>query len=109
MGKRKPADPGVGRVRLGVMGRNQGRWFRVSTTLRDVDSQKLKIVEYTYAEGLQPVEFIEETNSGKIPISERKLQQVVDSMVLGDTLIVSELSTLGRNMVDVPALRRSVA
>ena len=75
--------------------------FCVSTALQDADNQKLGIVEYTYAEGLQPVEFIEETTSGKTPISERKLQQVIDSMVQGDTLIVSELSRLGRNMVEV--------
>ena len=51
-------------------------YLRVSTALQDADNQKLGIVEYTYAEGLQPVEFIEETTSGKTPISERKLQQV---------------------------------
>jgi DNA invertase Pin-like site-specific DNA recombinase len=76
-------------------------YLRVSTALQDADNQKLGIVEYTYSEGLQPVEFIEETTSGKTPISERKLQQVIDSMVQGDTLIVSELSRLGRNMVEV--------
>ena len=76
-------------------------YLRVSTALQDADNQKLGIVEYTYAEGLQPVEFIEETTSGKTPISERKLQQVIDSMVQGDTLIMSELSRLGRNMVEV--------
>jgi len=76
-------------------------YLRVSTALQDAENQKLGIVEYTYAEGLQPVEFIEETTSGKTLISERKLQQVIDSMVQGDTLIVSELSRLGRNMVEV--------
>jgi hypothetical protein len=58
-------------------------------------------VEASYAEGLQPVEFIEETTIGTTPNSERKLQQVIDSMVLGDTLIVSRLSRLARNMVEV--------
>lgn len=76
-------------------------YLRVSTALQDADNEKLGIVEYTYAEGLQPVEFIEETTSGKTPNSERKLQQVIDSMVQGDTLIVSELSRVGRNMVEV--------
>jgi DNA invertase Pin-like site-specific DNA recombinase len=58
-------------------------------------------VEYIYAEVLQPVEFIEETTSGKTPISERKLQQAIDSMVPGDTLVVPELSRLSRNMAEV--------
>ena len=30
-----------------------------------------------------------------------RIQQLIDSMALGDTLIVSELSRLGRNMVEV--------
>lgn len=78
-----------------------GRERRVSTALQDADNQKLGIVDYAKHEGLQPLEFIEETTSGKTPIKERKLQQVIDSMVQGDTLIVSELSRLGRNMVEV--------
>ena len=88
---RKQASPGHRNI----------AYLRVSTALQDADNQKLGIVEYTYAEGLQPVEFIAETTSGKTPIEERKLQQVIDSMVKGDTLIVSELSRLGRNMVEV--------
>jgi len=41
------------------------------------------------------------TTSGKTPIKDRLLQQVIDSMAAGDALIVSELSRLGRNMVEV--------
>jgi hypothetical protein len=33
-------------------------YLRVSTALQDADNQKPGIVEYTYAKGLQPVEFI---------------------------------------------------
>jgi len=89
---RKQATPGYRNI----------AYLRVSTALQDADNQKLGIVEYTYAEGLQPVEFVEETTtSGKTPINERMLRQVIDSMVQGDTLIVSELSRLGRNMVEV--------
>jgi hypothetical protein len=76
-------------------------YLRVSTALQGADNHKRGIVEYTYAEGLQPAGCIEETRSGKTPIKERKLQQVIDSMVQGDTLIVSELSRLSRNMVEV--------
>jgi len=76
-------------------------YLRVSTALQDAENQKLGIIDYATNEGLQPVEFIEETISGKTPIKERKLQQVIDSMVTGDTLIVSELSRIGRNMVEV--------
>jgi DNA invertase Pin-like site-specific DNA recombinase len=76
-------------------------YLRVSTALQDADNQKLGIVNYAAHEGLQPVEFFEETTSGKTPIKDRKLQQVIESMVKGDNLIVSELSRLGRNMVEV--------
>jgi DNA invertase Pin-like site-specific DNA recombinase len=88
---RKQASPGHRNI----------AYLRVSTALQDADNQKLGIVNYAKDERLQPVEFIEETTSGKTPISERKLQQVIDSMVQGDTLIVSDLSRLGRNMVEV--------
>lgn len=69
-----------------------------------IDQGKPGIVGYTCAEGLQPVEFIEETVSGKNTVQERKLQQVIDWIVQGDTLIVSKLSRLGRNMVEVMTL-----
>jgi putative DNA-invertase from lambdoid prophage Rac len=82
-------------------GPNIARYLRVTTALQDADNQKLGIVDYAKHERLQPVEFIEETTSGRTSIKERKLQQVIDSMVQGDTLIVSELSRLGRNMVEV--------
>ena len=76
-------------------------YLRVSTAMQDADNQKLGIVDFAAHEGLQPVEFIEETTSGKTPIKDRQLQQVIESMVKGDNLIVSELSRLGRNMVEV--------
>ena len=76
-------------------------YLRISKAVQDADNQKLGILKYINQEGLQPVEFVEETISGKTPIAERKLQQLIDSMELGDTLIVSELSRLGRNMIEV--------
>jgi putative DNA-invertase from lambdoid prophage Rac len=84
-----------------IPGHRNIAYLRVSTALQDADNQKLGIVDYAKNEGLQPLEFIEETTSGKTPIKDRKLQQVIDSMVQGDTLIVSELSRLGRNMFEV--------
>ena len=76
-------------------------YLRVPTALQDAENQQHGILKYIKQEGIQPIEFIEETTSGKTPINERKLQQVIDSMVSGDTLVVSELSRLGRNMVEV--------
>jgi DNA invertase Pin-like site-specific DNA recombinase len=76
-------------------------YLRVSTAMQDALNQKTGIVDFVKKEGLQPVEFIEETTSGKTPIKDRQLQQVIESMVKGDNLIVSELSRLGRNMVEV--------
>jgi len=69
---RKQANPGHRNI----------AYLRVITALQDADNQKLGIVEYTCAEGLQPVEFIEETTSGETPINERKLQQVTTSACL---------------------------
>ncbi|MGB3849373.1 MAG: recombinase family protein [Tunicatimonas sp.] len=49
--------------------------------------------------------WIEETVSGTKKIEARKLGTFLDSMQEFDTLIVSELSRLGRNLMGAPVAR----
>lgn len=49
---------------------------------------------------LGKVEFVKETVSGKVSWKKRKLANVVDELKQGDSLIVSELSRLGRSMLE---------
>jgi DNA invertase Pin-like site-specific DNA recombinase len=47
------------------------------------------------------VEFVEEKVSGKMSWKARKIKSVIDELNRGDNLIVSELSRLGRSMLDI--------
>jgi DNA invertase Pin-like site-specific DNA recombinase len=44
--------------------------------------------------------FVEDTVSGRVPWRRRQIAQVLDDLQSGDTLVVSELSHLGRSMLE---------
>jgi len=46
------------------------------------------------------VEWIEEHVSSRVPWQKRKVAQILADLQRGDTLIVSELSRLGRSMLE---------
>lgn len=47
------------------------------------------------------VEFVEEGISGKINWKKRKIGDIINKLQKGDTIIVSELSRLGRSMLEI--------
>jgi DNA invertase Pin-like site-specific DNA recombinase len=49
---------------------------------------------------LGKVQFVEEKISGKISWRKRKVAEILDELVAGDIIIVSELSRLGRSMLE---------
>ena len=49
---------------------------------------------------LNQVEFIEEQASGKVSWRKRQIAKVIEELNDGDSLIVSELSRLGRSMLE---------
>lgn len=76
-------------------------YIRVSTDKQDNQKQKHLILEHAHLNNLKIDEFVEvEISSGK---SEklRKIDELKDRLKKDDTLIVAELSRLGRNMMDV--------
>jgi len=80
-------------------------YLRVSTDTQDLENQRHGVLEFIKREGLQPVEFVEEKVPGKTPVADRDLgKKVIPHLQGGDALIVSELSRLGRNMVEVMAI-----
>ena len=76
-------------------------YIRVSTDKQDYSNQEFSILQYANKNGLGNVEFISETVSGKISWKSREISKLVDRMNKGDTLIVSELSRLGRTMLEI--------
>ena len=78
-------------------------YLRVSTGLQDLKNQKLGIHELAHKHNWN-VHFIEETVSGKVSYKERRLGKLISVLKKDDILIVSELSRLGRSMVEIMTL-----
>ena len=75
-------------------------YLRVSTADQDLDKNKSDILHLANEKKLGTVEWVKETASGKINWRKRKIAQVIDSLKEGDTILVSELSRLGRSMLE---------
>ena len=76
-------------------------YLRVSTVDQDVDKFKGQILAYANDHSLGRVTFCEEHVSGAKSWRNRKLAGVVEELGPGDTLLVPELSRLGRSIVEV--------
>ena len=76
-------------------------YIRVSTDCQDVENQRLEILNLANEKDLGKVSFIEETISGRKSWRDRELSSILETMKPGDTLIVSELSRLGRSMLEI--------
>jgi DNA invertase Pin-like site-specific DNA recombinase len=75
-------------------------WIRVSTEKQDRDNQRHAILEYcnTKQWHIDSNDWFEFTVSTRRKELKDYIHQMVESMAAGDTLIVSELSRLGRSM-----------
>jgi len=75
-------------------------YLRVSTTDQDIEKNKFDILQLANDRQLGNVEWVEETESGRVSWRKRKIAAIIDEAIEGDTLIVSELSRLGRSMLE---------
>ncbi len=75
-------------------------YLRVSKVTQDLDKNRADILTLANREGFGRVEFVEEKASGKIGWRKRKIAEILDELREGDALIVSELSRLGRSMLE---------
>ena len=77
-------------------------YLRVSTVDQDVEKNKADILNFVNGKKFgRNVEFVDEKISGMKSWKKRKLAQVVEDLQAGDTLVVPELSRLGRSLVEV--------
>lgn len=76
-------------------------YIRVSTDEQDTNNQRFEILDYANKQELGQVKIIAESVSGKITWKKRELAPLVEKLGKGDTLIVSELSRLGRSMLEI--------
>lgn len=75
-------------------------YLRVSTIDQDLEKNKHDILKLANEKDLGKVHFVEEKVSGTVPWKKRKLADILGELEAGDTLIVSELSRLGRSMLE---------
>lgn len=73
-------------------------YIRVSTDTQTVENQKLVIKDWCRKKRIKIDSWTEETISGTKKTKDRKLGGLLNSMQPGDTLIVTEISRLGRSI-----------
>ena len=79
-------------------------YLRASTGKQDLNNQKLEILEYCRKNDLKIDEFIKITISSRKTNKQRRIDEMVAKLNESDTLIVTELSRLGRSTAEVIAL-----
>lgn len=79
-------------------------YIRVSTDKQTVENQRYEINQFCERNVIVVDKWIEETISGSKKIEERKLGKLLKRMKKGDTLICSELSRLGRNLLMIMSI-----
>ncbi len=75
-------------------------YLRVSTLNQELEKNKSDILALANNFHLGKVSFVEEMVSGKVSWRKRKIAEVLEDMKAGDSIIVSELSRLGRSMLE---------
>lgn len=79
-------------------------YLRTSTEKQDVNNQKVEILEYARREGLHIEDFIAVSASSRRGRRERRIDFLLQKLEEGDTLLITELSRLGRSTGEVIAL-----
>ncbi|WP_121628913.1 recombinase family protein [Poseidonibacter antarcticus] len=76
-------------------------YIRVSTEQQSMKNQKHKLLEYAQINKLVIDEFIELEISSKKSQKDRLLDNIFEKLTNGDIFICTELSRLGRNMLEI--------
>src|SRR3954469_23679294 len=72
-------------------------YLRVSTGSQDLANQKLAVLDYARQKRFAIDRFVEAQASSRKGPAERRVEELLGSLTVGDRLIVSELSRLGRS------------
>jgi DNA invertase Pin-like site-specific DNA recombinase len=79
-------------------------YIRTSTDKQDLSHQKLEILEFARKQNLKVDEFVEMTMSSRKTSKDRRIDELLEKLVPADSLIVTELSRLGRSTAEVIGL-----
>ncbi|MBV9482921.1 MAG: master DNA invertase Mpi family serine-type recombinase [Acidobacteria bacterium] len=79
-------------------------YIRVSTDKQTTENQRFELLKYADEKKLHIDRWIEETVSSTRRLTDRKLGSLIEEMHTGDTLLVSELSRLGRSLMELMSI-----
>ncbi len=79
-------------------------YIRASTDKQDLNNQKLEIFEFAKKNRIEVDDFIQMTISSRKTTKERRIDEMLSVLNGADTLIVTELSLLGRSTAEVIGL-----
>lgn len=77
-------------------------YIRVSSDQQNCANQELEC--YTAKHNIKINEYVEETISSRKPLKDRKLGKLLDKLNKNDVIITTEISRLGRNMLEVMSI-----
>lgn len=76
-------------------------YIRVSTNRQDLEVQKRQIINYSKEQRIKIDNFISIEISSKKSTEKRLIKDLKEKLKAGDLLITTEISRLGRNMLEV--------
>jgi len=76
-------------------------YIRVSTDKQTTENQRYEIIRFATAQGITINKWIDETISATKPLDKRKLGNLLSKVGKGDIIVASEISRLGRNLMQV--------
>ncbi len=79
-------------------------YCRCSTDKQTVDNQEFEIKSFAEQNGLTVEIWVTETVSSRKPLEQRQLNKVLKKLKEGDTLIVTEISRLGRSLMEIMSI-----
>ncbi len=79
-------------------------YVRVSTEKQTVENQRHEILQFAVAKSLTINKWFEETISASKKIEERAFNTVLKKLKSDDILIVSEISRMGRNLMQIMSI-----
>jgi DNA invertase Pin-like site-specific DNA recombinase len=83
-------------------------YFRVSPVGPDIDTQELAIRRYCATRGLALSNAIKVTMSSRKNSRQRRIDELIETLGSGDTLVVSELSRLARSVGQIAVMVNSL-
>lgn len=79
-------------------------YLRASTDKQDIQNQKYEILDYANMHGIKVDEWVAITISSRKTTKQRRIDELLERLTDFDTLIVTELSRLGRSTAEVIGL-----